>query len=445
MVVVFWLHAAVTDARNLLYLQKTDGSLFIQEPYKPASGSRLCCLLKYNSKTLYMMETGLSYNFPVHTKVYFGAGKLSLLHTLAMPGSKALLVISNGRSVRENGSLDRTCAELRTAGADFVLFDKVQANPTKENVEEGAAVAVREGCDFVVALGGGSVMDAAKTMAMKATNPGNLWDYAMSGTGGRKPVQNAPLPWIAISTTAGTGSEVDRNGVITNLETNEKLGMFSECAVYAIIDPELMLSVPPRFTVYQGFDTLFHVLESYICRTSNLFSDMLQETAIKHVSQWLPVAYKDGSNLEARTYMALSSVLGGYAMDTSTCTVEHSIEHAMSAYHEKLPHGAGLLMVSKAYFSKIISQHVADERFVRMAQLMGLTDADRPEDFITALEGLKEACDVTELRMSDYGIRPEEFDAMAENALTVMARLSTQDLQPLSHEEIVRILLESYK
>lgn len=391
------------------------------------------------------MNTRLDFNFPVPTKLYFGAGKLSMLHTLEMPGRKALVVISNGKSTRENGSLDRTLHELAQAGVETVVYDKVQPNPTKECVEEGAQLARQQGCDFVVALGGGSVMDAAKVIALNATNTGDLWDYAMSGTGGRKPLSEKPLPWIAIGTTAGTGSDVDANGVISNLATKEKLGMASVCATYAIVDPELMLSVPPRFTALQGFDALFHVMEGHLCKSSNLMSDMIQETAIRHIAHYLPIAYRDGQNLEARTYMAFASTLGGYSMDCATCTVEHSIEHALSAYHEQLPHGAGLLMLSKAYFSTIIRQHVADERFVRMARWLGKDDATQPEEFIDALMALEEACGVSDLKMSDYGIQPEEFDDMAENALIVMARLSTQDIQPLTHNEIVEILKESFK
>ncbi len=391
------------------------------------------------------MKTRLDFNFPAPTKLYFGAGKLTLLHTLPMPGQKALLAISNGQSARRNGSLERTRQELALAGIEVVVYDKVSANPTKECVESGTAVALENHCDFIVALGGGSVMDAAKAIALNATNTGDLWRYAMSGTGKRQPLHAEPLPWIAISTTAGTGSEVDANAVITNLHTREKLGMASRCATYAIVDPELMLSVPPRFTAFQGFDALFHVLEGYICKSSNLMSDMLQQTAIKEVATYLPIAYKNGCNLEARTHVAFANTLGGYSMDCSTCTVEHSIEHALSAYHEQLPHGAGLLMLSKAYFTTIIKQHVADDRFVNMARWMGKADSTKPEDFIDALMALEEACDVHNLKMSDYGIHPEEFDEMAENAIHVMARLSTQDIRPLTHHEIVGILKESYR
>ena len=391
------------------------------------------------------MTTNLSYKFPIPTQVFFGAGQLNILHTLAMPGKKALVVISNGKSTRANGYLDRTLAELMQAGVEAVIYDKIQANPLKESVEEGAQLANAEGCDFVVALGGGSVMDAAKVIAMNATNKGDLWDYVWSGTGRRKPIANAPLPWIAITTTAGTGSEVDAAGVITNLKTNEKVGVGSCCAVYAIVDPELMASVPPRFTAFQGFDAVFHSLDGSGSRASNLFSDMVQEAAISNVAQWLPVAVKDGKNMEARARMAFANTMSGYSMDTSACTAEHSIEHAMSAYHENLPHGAGLIIISKAYFSAIIAQHVCDDRFVRMAQLMGKKDATRPEDFITALVDLQKACGVDDLKMSDYGLKPEEFDKMATNAIEAMGMLVQMDRQPLTHDDIVKVLEASYK
>ncbi len=393
------------------------------------------------------MDTRLSFTFPGHTAVFFGAGQLNALHTLPMPGKKALVVISNGKSTRANGYLDRTLNELTAAGVENVVYDKIQANPTKQNVEDGARLANREGCDFIVALGGGSVMDAGKVIAINAANPGDLWTYAGGRTGKGQPAPNAPLPWIAITTTAGTGSEVDCAGVITNLETNEKLGIGDprDFAVYAIVDPDLMMSVPPKFTAYQGFDALFHSLEGYVSNQSNLFSDMVQEAAIRNVGRYLPVACHDGSDKEARARMAFANTMSGYSMDTSACTAEHSIEHAMSAYHERLPHGAGLIMISKAYFSAVLNKHLCDDRFVNMARFLGKSDATKPEDFIAALEDLQQVCDVADLKMSDYGIRPDEFDSMATNAIEVMGGLVACDRQPLTHDEIVGILRQSYK
>lgn len=393
------------------------------------------------------METRLSYVFPGHTSVFFGAGQLNSLHTLAMPGKKALVVISNGKSTRANGYLDRVVDELRKANVESVVYDKVQANPTKPIVEEGARVANKENCDFVVALGGGSVMDAGKVIALNAANLGDLWRFAGGRTGKGERAKNAPLPWIAITTTAGTGSEVDPAGVVTNLDTNEKIGISDprNFATYAIVDPDLMMSVPPKFTVYQGFDALFHSLEGYVSNQSNLLSDMVQEAAIRNVGKYLPIAYKDGSDKEARARMAFANTMSGYSMVTSACTAEHSIEHAMSAYHERLPHGAGLIMISKAYFTAVINRHVCDDRLVNMAKFLGKEDATKPEDFITALVDLQKVCDVDNLKMSDYGITPDEFDDMASNAIEVMGGLVARDRKPFSHDEIVEILKQSYK
>ena len=152
------------------------------------------------------------YNVPTHT--VFGAGALNRLHEQALPGRKALLVISNGKSTRAHGYLDRTVEQLQKAGVESVVFDRVEPNPLKDTVMAGGACAREHGCDFIVALGGGSVMDAAKAIAIVATNEGDLWDYVLFGTGKGLPVKEAPLPIVAITTTAGTGSETDGGGVI---------------------------------------------------------------------------------------------------------------------------------------------------------------------------------------------------------------------------------------
>lgn len=394
-----------------------------------------------------MIQTNLNYDFNIPTRVMFGAGKLNELHNQQLPGKKALLVISNGKSTRVNGYLDRTVKELEKAGVASVVFDKVQANPLKATAEEGAMFARENNCDFAVALGGGSVIDCTKAICLNATNPGDLWNYVFSGTGKRMVAKNNPLPFIAITTTAGTGSEVDCAGVISNPETNEKVGVGDPrlFATIAIVDPELMTSVPPMFTAYQGFDALFHSTEGYVCNKSNIFGDMVEETVIRSIGEYLPIAFKDGGNMEARSRMAFANTLSGYSMMTSTCTAEHSIEHAMSAYHQNLPHGAGLIMISIAYYTTIINQHVCDERFVNMAKLLGKADATKPEDFIVALANLQKACHVDELKMSDYGIVPEEFEKMATNAVETMGRLIAADRKPLSHAGIVDILKQSYK
>lgn len=390
----------------------------------------------------------MSFTMYVPTKILFGAGKLNSLGEQKMPGKKAMIVISNGKSTRANGYLGRAEEQLRKSGAETAVFDKVQPNPLKSTVMEGAAFAKENGCDFIVALGGGSVMDASKAMATMATNGGDCWDYMMGGTGKGLPIANKPLPIIAITTTAGTGSEVDQWGVITNEETHEKMGFggIDELfPVLAVVDPELMLTVPPKYTAYQGFDALFHSVECFISKLANPMGDMYALTAIENVGRNLAKAVRDGKDIDAREKVAFGNTLSGAVMTISSCTSEHSLEHAMSAYHQELPHGAGLIMISQAYFTHFIEKHVCDERFVRMAKALGMENAEKPMDFITMLAKLQQDCGVAELRMSDYGIRPEEFETMAKNAKDTMGGLFLSDRSELSIEDCTAIYSKSYR
>lgn len=390
----------------------------------------------------------MGFQMYVPTRILFGVGQLANLHAQTLPGKKAMIVISNGKSTRTNGALAKTEEELKRAGVETVLFDRIMANPLKSTVMDGAACAKENGCDFLVALGGGSVMDASKAIAAMATNDGDLWDYVSGGTGGGKPLVNEPLPIVAITTTAGTGSEVDQYGVISNEETNEKIGFGGPDSLFprlAIVDPALMTSVPPQFTAYQGFDALFHSVECYIAAPANLMSDMYALTAIENIGAYLPRAVKDGSDLEAREHVAFANTLSGVVMTLSGCTSEHSMEHAMSAYHHELPHGAGLIMISKAYFTYFIEAHACDERFIRMAKALGKQDASAPMDFITALTELQAQCGVADLKMSDYGIHPDTFMTLARNARATMGGLFACDRVPLSDEACAAIFEKSYR
>ena len=390
----------------------------------------------------------MRFKMHVPTKILFGLGQLGQLHEQAMPGRKALLVISNGKSTRTNGYLDRTEAELRTAGVETVLFAEIEANPLKSTIMRGAKFARENGCDFVVALGGGSVLDASKVIATMATNDGDVWDYMHGGTGKGLPIAAKPLPVIAITTTAGTGSEVDPWGVVNNEETDEKMGFGGIDELYpriAIVDPELMISVPSKYTAFQGFDALLQSVECYISKAANPMSDMYALTSIENVAQNLARAVKDGNDIDAREKVAFGNTLSGVAMTISSCTSEHGMEHAMSAYHQDLPHGAGLIMISKAYFTHFIERHACNERFVRMARAMGMKDADKPMDFISALVKLQEDCGVADLKMSDYSIGMDELDAMASKARETMGGLFKADPVPLNHEECVAIYRNSYR
>ena len=389
----------------------------------------------------------MDFNMYVPTKILFGAGTLNELGKQQLPGKTAVIIISNGKSTRANGYLSRTEEQLAQAGVTTSIFDKIQPNPLKETVMEGAAFVKAQGADFIVALGGGSVIDSAKAIAVMTANPGDLWDYIASGTGKGQPIKNKPLPIVAISTTAGTGSEADAGCVITNPETNEKVGLKTPdlFPILCIEDPELMKSVPAHYTAYKGFDALSHSLECYISKFANLMSDMYAITAIENVGRYLARAVKDGNDIEARTHVAFGNILSGTVMCVGTTSSQHSLEHALSAYHPNLPHGAGLIMLSRAYFGNVIAHHACDERFILMAKAMGMENADKPEDFLTVLQKLLEDCGVADLKMSDYGIMPDEFPKMADNAMGPMGGLFACDRVALTKEDVIGIYQKSYK
>ena len=388
----------------------------------------------------------MSYTFHVPTKVLFGAGVLKKLHEEKLPGKKALVVISSGKSTRTNGSLAALEAELDAAGVAHVLFDKIQANPLEPTVQEGVEFGRAEGVDFVIGLGGGSVMDAAKSIAaMIPQQGGRVWDYMATGTSEHRPFNAPLLPFVAITTSAGTGSEVDAGSVITSPVTHEKGAFFSQCPALAVVDPALMVTVPPKFTAYQGFDALFHNTEGYISKFGNEMGAMVELEAIRLLGKWLPVAVADGKNLEARTKVAFANTLGGYSMDVSTCTSEHAIEHALSGEHQDLPHGAGLVMISLAYYKTFIDRGDCPEKFVEMARALGKADATKPEDFLDALAALQKACGVDALAMSDYGIREEEFPGMVKLARSAVGMLFSCDPSELSDDDVLAILRASYR
>ena len=389
----------------------------------------------------------MNFDFNNPTRILFGSGKLNELGSQPMPGKKALLLMSGGKSAKVSGAYDRTLEQLHKAGVEVTEFAKVMENPVKEMVMEGAAFAKENGCDFIVALGGGAVLDSAVAVAAMATNPGDLWDYVNGGTGKGQPLVNPGLPIVAITLTAGTGSEVNCWGVISNLETKEKIGFgYPELTpVLAVVDPELMKTVPAKYTAYQGFDALFHNTEVMMSNGVNILSETIALSAIENIAKYLPRAVKDGNDLEAREHIAYGSTMAGISMQLTSTTAQHSMEHAMSAYHHNLPHGAGLIMISVEFARYFIERHACDDQFIKMARVMGMPNADKPEDFITALLQLQKDCGVDDLKMSDYGITTNEFMTLAVNARETMGGLFLANPCPMSDEECAGIFEKAYR
>jgi alcohol dehydrogenase len=385
----------------------------------------------------------MNFKYYMPTKFIFGRGALDKLGKQKLPGKKALIVISSGKSMRAGGYLERLTAQLDEAEVKWVVFDKILPNPVLDHVNEGGALAVSEGCDFVIGLGGGSSIDSAKAIAVKAANPAHdYWNFVAGTTGKKLKPENHPLPIVAITTTAGTGTETDPWTVITKTETKEKIGGGNDATfpTLSIVDPDLMRSVPPRLTAYQGFDALFHSTECYLNINASPISDVLCLDAISNIGKYLARAVKDGEDMDAREGVALANTEAGFTQSISGCISEHAIEHALSAYAPKLPHGAGLIAISLAYYKTLIAKNARPERFIDMAKALGKTEATEPKDFVDALAELQTECGVDDIKLSEYGITEDDFDGLVKNAYENMGHLYRVDPVEITPEDTLAII-----
>lgn len=382
------------------------------------------------------------FNFYIPTRIFFGEGAVQKLSRAKLPEGKGL-IITGGTSTTRLGYVEKVANILKECGHETVVYNKVQPNPTLESVRECTAVCKESGCTFLVGLGGGSSIDTAKAVAVMANNEGDWWDYVYGGSGGRQKAKNAALPMVAITTTAGTGTEVDPWTVISNGE--EKIGAGNDrmFPTVAIVDADFMVSVPPQLTAYQGFDALFHATEGYLASCANPMSDMFALEAIRLIGNSLAKAVQNGQDKEARAEVALANTLSGFILSISSCIGNHAVEHALSAFHPKLPHGAGLIMLSKAYYKRHLS--CSAERMVKMAKALGNEAASEPQDFLDALIQMQKDCGVDTLKMSDYGITRDNFTAYADNAFENSGGMFRLDTYPFTKEEVIAMLEESYQ
>lgn len=385
------------------------------------------------------------YNFiyDIPTRILFGAGQLNNLHKEKFPGKKAIIVISNGNSTKKYGYLQRLEEQLKKSNIQYVLFDKVRANPTAQNVMDGAKLAKENGCDFVISLGGGSVMDCGKCIALMMKNEGDLWDYSLSKQGGKKNPPNPAAANICITTSAGTGSEVNSAAIISRDDLQEKTLFcgYSMFPVLSVVDSDLMLSVPPVYTAYQGMDAFFHASETIMNINVHPMAEMFALKAIELLTKYLPAAYKDGSDREARSYAALANTLACYyVMSTSA----HNMEHVMSGFHPELAHGAGLIMISPSYYEFFIKKGLGKDRFIKMAKAMGIENPASSKDFLNALH--KSIADVgcADVKMSKTGITKEELKKYPAKVFEVLGGDITADLVTLKEQDYLEIFENAY-
>lgn len=368
----------------------------------------------------------MQFTFHNPTKIIFGAGSLEQLgETVSRRGKRALLVTGGG-SVKRSGTFDRAVASLKAAGVAVTECDGIEPNPRITSVMRGAEIARREGCDVVVALGGGSTMDASKVIAAAALYDGDPWDMILHGQAEWK-IPTVALPVITVPTLAATGSESNRGAVITNEETKVKSFVMADCLYpyAAIVDPELTVSVPKDQTAYGVCDLITHVTEGYFNGVDNTpIQDRFAEGVILTAMEWGPKAIADGTDLEARAqvqWAALVALNGWVQVGTNAGYPVHMIEHTVSAYHD-ITHAAGLAIINPAWMRFAAKARPA--KFAQFAQrVMGVPAGS--DDLVCALAGIDRfeaflksiGCPT---RFSDLGIGDELIETYARETLRIV-------------------------
>ena len=371
----------------------------------------------------------MSFDFATAGRILFGRGVASQAVSLGREfGSRALLVTGN--------NTERAAAVLR--GLDFAIFSTA-GEPTVDTARSGARLARSEGCDLVIGFGGGSAIDAGKAIAALATNSGEPLDY-LEVVGRGASLRNAPLPFLAIPTTAGTGSEVTRNAVLGSPEHRVKASLRSPMMLprIAIVDPDLTMGLPPEITASTGLDALTQLIEPYVCARRNAMVDMFCVEGMRAVSRSLRTAFREGGNHEAREAMSFASLLGGLALANAGLGVVHGFAAPIGGMFDA-PHGAvcaALLphgMKANIEALRAHSKNDGLERYARVAAILTGNPHAAPED---GVEGVQSLClDLRVPPLRRYGVTQThvpELSAKAANASSMKANpvtLTAADLE----------------
>lgn len=380
------------------------------------------------------------------TRIVFGAGRLDELKSIKLPGKKALICVTADGLMKKLGIQERVTQLLMLNNTEYVIFDKVQPNPTMSGVNSATALAKNNNCDFVIGLGGGSSIDTAKATAIMMASEGSLWDYAYTGTGGRKEITKA-APIVTISTTCGTGTECDPFCVITNEETKEKLD-FSVEAIFpsiSIIDPQLMMTLPRSLTIYQGFDALYHAAECYVANGhKNRMVDLYATESVKIVAENLAAVVNNPDDLEARTNLAYAAdILSGYTQALTCVTSHHIIAQTLGGMYPTFQHGATLIVLAEAYYSRVCS--LLPDEFDELGSIMGIqrNPAKPGYAFVQGIIDLMEKTNSRYLKMSDFGVQESDFEKIV--SMTVHQVGVDLDRYTLTETDFIEILKNSYR
>lgn len=355
-------------------------------------------------------------------------------------GKKALIVTD--QMMVKFGNAAKVENALKAANVPYVIYDGSNTEPTDIIVDEGLKIYKEEGCDFLIALGGGSPMDTAKAIAMLTVCPGKLRDYMHT-------VIDMPVPFIvAIPTTAGTGSEATKNTIIADTETNVKmlLGGPSLIPDLAVVDPTFTMTAPPKVTAATGIDALTHVIEAYTSRKAIPMTDMFALSAIKKIHKNLPICYKDGQNVEARMQMSVAALEAGIAFTNASVTIVHGMSRPIGALFH-IAHGVSNAILLPACMEFAIKENT--DRFATIGRIMGVADENTPDEeaaqaFVAEVTRFCKEVGIPTL--AELGVAKEDFfaqlDKMASDALESGSPQNTMRIP--TKEDLIEIYKKLY-
>lgn len=354
------------------------------------------------------------FDFLSPPRIIFGSGCLDRLGEEAARLGKKALLITGRRSLEISGMLQNVINSLRTAEVDIVSFNEVDPDPTIEVVEVALAKARDEKVDLIIGVGGGSVLDVAKAVAGLYKEKGTVKEYFEG-----KKIEHDRLHWIAVPTTAGSGSEVTRNAVLTDPAAKQKKSIRCDwwIADAAVVDPVLTLSLPARLTAITGMDALTHALEGLVSRWSNPLTYLLALEAAVLICGNLYSAYTKGNNRSIREKICLGSLMAGMALNNARLGAVHALAHPLGV-HYRLPHGlvCGILLPYVMEFN----MNVVDARYAEVAYRLGLVssdthDWDAAQKLLSFIKALRTRLEIPQ-KLGDVGLRTEDIPVIAEAA-----------------------------
>lgn len=374
-------------------------------------------------------------------KVIFGSGRIKELPEHARNLGGKAFVTSSLKGIKV---LDDILKILDDANIKYTLFSDVKPNPVSTLIDKAADIFKKEGCDYLIGIGGGSSMDFAKAVAIRASHPKDIWNYVYVPYRDTLEITDATYPVIAITTTSGTGSEVTKWAVVTNPKTYEKSFLESEYIVpkVAIVDPQLTLDLPKMLTASTGMDALSHAVESYININATPFSDMTAEQSIKIIAGYLPEAVANGHNLVAREKIAWANTLAGITIEHAGTTLVHAMGHVLGG-RLAMGHGIAMALCLEPVVRYSWTSNI--EKFAKLTEFLGkdtsgLTLKEAAEASSKAIKGLLMDVDL-DIKLSDLGVKKDMIDEFVEDAFHYLTPMIDAHPKTPTKEEVKELYL----